>query len=268
MPYNTSLRGVSASALLLSLLSSSSLAQEALPTIDVDSSSTPAARPAPAAPGETRATAPKPFEQTLPDNIPATVETVTAKQINEQINAITAAEVVKYLPSIDIRERFYGDQNPMIGFRTVTQDTPAQSLIYADGILLSNLLGNYYEFPPVFQMVSPKEITRVDVIYGPFSALCAGNSYGGVLTMTTRMPEKFEFHASVGGLDQRFDLYSTAAGIPAITLMSRSATRSTTSPTGSPSITSPRTASRCSSTRPPPVLAATADIPSWAAFRS
>ena len=53
---------------------------------------------------------------------------MTAKQINEQINAITAAEVVKYLPSIDIRERFYGDQNPMIGFRTVTQDTPAQSL--------------------------------------------------------------------------------------------------------------------------------------------
>ena len=214
MPHNTSLRGVSASALLLSLLSSSSLAQEALPIIDIDSSSTPAARPAPAAPGETRATAPKPFEQTLPDNIPATVETVTAKQISEQINAVTAAEVVKYLPSIDIRERFYGDQNPMIGFRTVTQDTPAQSLIYADGILLSNLLGNYYEFPPVFQMVSPKEITRVDVMYGPFSALYAGNSYGGVLTMTTRMPEKFEFHASVGGLDQRFDLYSTGGWYP------------------------------------------------------
>jgi uncharacterized iron-regulated membrane protein len=58
----------------------------------------------------------------------------------------------------------------LIGFRTTSQDTPAQSLVYADGILLSNLLGNYYLYPPFTQMVTPNEISRVDVIYGPFSA--------------------------------------------------------------------------------------------------
>ena len=44
-------------------------------------------------------------------------------------------------------------------------------------------------------MVSPVEIERVDVMQGPFSALYCGNSESGVYTITTRMPEHFEFHA-------------------------------------------------------------------------
>ncbi len=210
----------------LVVFSSSAIAQQALPTIDVGASNRrPAANhqssgdggaPARAA-ATTQAEVPekeKPFAKAIPDNIPAVVETVTQKDIREKINAVTAVETVRYAPSIDIRERFVGDRNPMIGWRTVTQDTPAQSMVYMDGILLSNYLGNYYNFPPVFQMVSPDEISRVDLMYGPFSSLYAGNSYGGVLTFTTRMPEKFELHAKLGGMNQRFDLYNTHSWYP------------------------------------------------------
>jgi TonB-dependent Receptor Plug Domain len=137
---------------------------------------------------------PAPFSQPLPENIPAVVETVTANEIRQDINAVTSTDTLKYLPSIDLRTRYEGEQNPMIGFRTTSQDTPAQSLVYADGIRLSNLLGNYYFYPPVTQMVTPNEISRVDVIYGPFSALYPGNSYGGVVTFSTRMPDQFEAH--------------------------------------------------------------------------
>jgi iron complex outermembrane receptor protein len=58
-------------------------------------------------------------------------------------------------------------------------------------------------------MVSPEEIERVDIIYGPFSALYPGNSMGGVIHMTTRMPEKFEAHAKLDAFQERFKLYGT-----------------------------------------------------------
>ena len=58
-------------------------------------------------------------------------------------------------------------------------------------------------------MVSPDEIERIDVMYGPFSALYPGNSMGGVLNITTRMPEKFEAHVKLDGFTQHFKLYGT-----------------------------------------------------------
>ncbi len=72
----------------------------------------------------------------------------------------------------------------------------AQSLLYADGVLLSNLLGNSYAYPPRWGMVSAEEIESISMLYGPFSALYPGNSFGGVMSMYTKMPQKLEMHAS------------------------------------------------------------------------
>lgn len=41
----------------------------------------------------------------------ATVETYDRKQIEDSINAATPAQTLKYLPSIQVRERFIGDRN-------------------------------------------------------------------------------------------------------------------------------------------------------------
>jgi iron complex outermembrane receptor protein len=81
--------------------------------------------------------------------------------------------------------------------------------VYADGILLSNLLGNGASFTPRWGMVTPEEIERVDVLYGPFSAAYPGNSAGAVVDYVTRMPDKFEGHAKVSGFTQNYDLYNT-----------------------------------------------------------
>lgn len=59
-------------------------------------------------------------------------------------------------------------------------------------------------------MVTPEEIERVDVLYGPFSAAYAGNSVGAVVDYVTRMPTKFEAHVKLGVATQKFDLYSTS----------------------------------------------------------
>jgi iron complex outermembrane receptor protein len=64
-------------------------------------------------------------------------------------------------------------------------------------------------FPPRWGLVTPEEIERVDVMYGPFSAAYPGNSVGAVVDYVTRMPTKFEAHGQVGFSSQPFDLYNT-----------------------------------------------------------
>lgn len=140
---------------------------------------------------------------------PATVESYTAGQIKQSVNAATSSETLKYLPSLQVRERYIGDRNGILASRTAGTVSSAQTLMYADGILLSNLLGNSFAFPPRWGLVSPEEIERVDVIYGPYSALYPGNSMGGVVNFTTRMPSKFEAHADFQPLQERFKLYGT-----------------------------------------------------------
>ena len=98
------------------------------------------------------------------------------------------------MPSIQVRSRYIGDTNAPVGMRTSGTSASARNLIYADGILLSSLLGNNNTNTgsPRWNTVSPGEIERIDILYGPFSAAYAGNSIGGVINITTRMPEKFE----------------------------------------------------------------------------
>jgi len=140
---------------------------------------------------------------------PATVETYDKKQIEESINAATPAQTLKYLPSIQVRERSIGDRNGIIASRTIGAVSSAQSMLYMDGILLSNLLGNSYSYPPRWGMVSPEEIQNISMMYGPFSSIYAGNSLGGVINIQTRMPERFESHSSIQGFHQNFKLYGT-----------------------------------------------------------
>ncbi len=151
----------------------------------------------------------------LPTQIPATMEGLTARQIEEQVNATDSEDALKYLPSLLVRKRYVGDYNhAILSSRASGTGNSARSAVYADGILLSNHLGNGVSglsFPPRWGMVTPDEIERVDVMYGPFSAAYPGNSVGAVVDYTTRMPDKLEGYAKVGYTHQPFDLYSPHA---------------------------------------------------------
>lgn len=142
-------------------------------------------------------------------NLPAVSEGVTAAEMAETVNAVNVEDAVKYLPSLQIRKRYIGDRNGIVASRSSGTLVSARSLVYADGLLLSNLLGNSYGFPPRWSLVSPEEIKRIDVIYGPFSAAYPGNSMGATIHMTTRLPETFEAHAKAQGFRQDFRLYGT-----------------------------------------------------------
>lgn len=143
------------------------------------------------------------------------MEGITARQIEAQINATDSEDALKYLPSLLVRKRYVGDYNhAILSSRASGTGNSARSAVYADGILLSNFLGNGVGglgFPPRWGMATPDEIERVDVMYGPFSAAYPGNSVGAVVDYTTRMPDKFEGSVKMGYTHQPFDLYSTHA---------------------------------------------------------
>ncbi len=149
----------------------------------------------------------------LPTQIPATMEGVTREQIARTVNATDSEDALKYLPSLLVRKRYIGDYNhAILSSRASGTGNSARSAVYADGILLSNYLGNGVgglSFPPRWGMVTPEEIDRVDVMYGPFSAAFPGNSVGAVVVFTTQMPKAFEAHAKLGYTRQPFDLYNT-----------------------------------------------------------
>jgi iron complex outermembrane recepter protein len=151
----------------------------------------------------------------LPTQIPTTMEGITRGQIEQTVNATDSEDALKYFPSLLVRKRYIGDYNhAVLSSRASGTGNSARSAVYADGILLSNYLGNGVgglSFPPRWGLVTPEEIERVDVMYGPFSAAYPGNSVGAVVDYTTRMPRQFEAHAKIGFTSQPFELYGTRA---------------------------------------------------------
>ena len=149
----------------------------------------------------------------LPTQIPTTMQGITRQEIERTINATDSEDVLKYFPSLLVRKRYIGDYNhAILSSRASGTGNSARSAVYADGILLSNYLGNGVgglSFPPRWGLVTPEEIERVDVMYGPFSAIYPGNSVGAVVDYVTRMPKRFEAHAQAGYTSQPFDLYGT-----------------------------------------------------------
>jgi iron complex outermembrane receptor protein len=146
----------------------------------------------------------------LPTQIPTTIEGITGTRIAEAINATDSEDALKYFPSLLVRKRYVGDyDHAVLASRASGTGNSARSLVYADGILLSNLLGNGATFTPRWGLVTPEEIERVDVLYGPFSAAYPGNSVGAVVDYVTRMPEDLEMHAKLTSFGQDFEIYDS-----------------------------------------------------------
>ncbi len=151
----------------------------------------------------------------LPTQIPTTMEGIDRLQIEQTINATDSEDALKYFPSLLVRKRYVGDYNhAILSSRASGTGNSARSMVFGDGILLSNYLGNGVgglSYVPRWGLVTPEEIDRVDVMYGPFSAAYPGNSMGAVVDYVTRMPTAFEGHIAVGYVVQPFNLYSTQA---------------------------------------------------------
>ena len=93
----------------------------------------------------------------LPAQIPTTIEGVTREQIEHAINATDSEDALKYLPSLLVRKRYIGDYNhAVLSTRASGTGNPARSMVFADGILLSNYLGNGPTNAPRWMLVTPE----------------------------------------------------------------------------------------------------------------
>ena len=138
----------------------------------------------------------------LDPNLPTTTASKTAEQVREQ-NFVNVEDALKYMPDMTIRKRYSGDRNSLIGGRSFSELQAPRALVYADGYLLSQFLGQFNA--PRWNVVAPEELARIDVLYGPFSALYPGNSIGTTVVMTTRKPQKFEGSARIQMFSQHLD---------------------------------------------------------------
>jgi len=164
-------------------------------------------------PGDILVTAQK--QQEGIENAPSSRASIDAAAIKATVNAVNVEDTVKYLPSLIVRKRHIGDTQAPLATRTSGLGASARSLIYADGVLLSSLIGNNNtSASPRWSLVSPQEIARIDVLYGPFSAAYPGNSIGAVVNITTRLPDTLEATATAGTSVQRFSQYGTRDTLP------------------------------------------------------
>jgi iron complex outermembrane receptor protein len=125
-------------------------------------------------------------------NNPSPTVQVTQEQIRE-INVINVEDTLKYTPSLFVRKRFAGDTNGIVATRTTGSVQSAESLVYVDGLLLSNLLGNS-QLPPHWNLVGAEEIDTVDDAR-PLLGAAARQLGGATVLMTTKTPETLEAHA-------------------------------------------------------------------------
>lgn len=139
-------------------------------------------------------------------DMPSAIESVDAAKL-DRLNVVNAEDALKYLPSFGIRKRFIGDENATFSVRGTSNQQSARGLVYLDGQLLSNLLGNSWSNPPRWSMAFPENLDRVEVLYGAYSALYPGNAIGATVLMTTRMPVKLELTGEVQAFTQHVDTY-------------------------------------------------------------
>jgi iron complex outermembrane recepter protein len=122
--------------------------------------------------------------------LPQESYSITAKQIDETINLKDPEDAVKYFPSLFVRKRNDGDNQAVLATRTWGLSSSARTLIYYDDLLVSALIGNNNTgASPHWNLISPDAIARIDFLDGPFAAAYPGNSIGGVLLITSKMPD-------------------------------------------------------------------------------
>ncbi len=137
-------------------------------------------------------------------DLPAPIASKTFEELRAQ-NLVNPEDALKYVPNVTIRKRYIGDRNALIGGRSFSTLQAPRGLVLMDGYLLSNFLGRFDA--PRWNMISPEEIDRVDVLYGPFSAIYPGNSIGTTVQVRTRRPAERELSVRTTAFGENFDQY-------------------------------------------------------------
>ena len=113
---------------------------------------------------------------------PAVATVITAAQIKE-IGATDLDQILEIVPGLHVAKFFQGYQ-PIYTIRGIYSDTNPQVLMLINGISITNLyLGNRSQ---VWGGMPVNDISRIEVIRGPGSALYGADAYAGVINIITK----------------------------------------------------------------------------------
>ncbi len=135
--------------------------------------------------------------------VPAVVESTTKYDL-EKITVLTTDDALRYNPGMYIRKLYPGGSVPL-SIRGTHPFVP-RTLVLSDGVLLSDYTSSGRTR---WSQIAPEEIERIDVVYGPYSAMYSGHSLGGAALITTSFPEERSIVAKSSYMYQNFKAYET-----------------------------------------------------------
>lgn len=125
------------------------------------------------------------------------------------VNAINAEDVIRYAPNLIVRKRYIGDANATLSFRNMHTTQTPRALVTVDGFLISDFLGADFDTAPKWAVLSPTDIARAEIVYGPTSARYSGHSLGGVLRLETAPIDENALTLGAQGFYQNYAYYDT-----------------------------------------------------------
>jgi len=133
------------------------------------------------------------FMQTVSE-APSTITVITARQIAER-GYEQLEDALRDVPGIDMIH-INGYAPTLFYFRGMYGAENLRALLMIDGIAENNILGSNDLAGPAYSL---HNIERIEIIWGPVSALYGANAFGGVINMITKKGQDINgIHAEQG----------------------------------------------------------------------
>ena len=132
---------------------------------------------------------------------PATIRVISAKQIKDR-GYEQLEDALRDVPGIDMIH-INGYAPTLIYFRGMYGAENLRALLMIDGIVENNILGSNDIAGPAYSL---HNVERIEIIWGPVSALYGANAFGGVINIITKRG------ADINGLhfEQGFGSFNTS----------------------------------------------------------
>jgi outer membrane receptor for ferrienterochelin and colicins len=125
---------------------------------------------------------------------PSTITVITAKQIAER-GYEQLEDALRDVPGIDMIH-INGYAPTLIYFRGMYGAENLRALLMIDGVVENNILGTNDMAGPAYSL---HNAARIEIIWGPVSALYGANAFGGVINIITKKGADINgFHAEQG----------------------------------------------------------------------
>lgn len=138
---------------------------------------------------------------------PSTITVITARQIEER-GYEQLEDALRDIPGIDMIH-INGYAPTLIYFRGMYGAENLRALLMIDGVAENNILGSNDMAGPAYSL---HNVVRIEIIWGPVSALYGANAFGGVINIITKKGDDVQglkFEQGFGSFNTVFQKLST-----------------------------------------------------------